>query len=108
MTDIMGVGGALPGLADMAMTSRCDLLVTVLRCLSGAFLGLAIGMVSSWLILETVVRSWETQLGALSIHFPAPTNDEHRVAALIFYVIPLAFATVGAGTAYYLCMAGAP
>ena len=89
------------------MLLRCDLTMSALMGAGGAFLGLAIGMVCSWLILEMVVQSWEAQMGDPTIRLPSPLNDVDRVRALILYGIPLVFASVGAGTAYYLCMAGA-
>ena len=86
--------------------------LTVIQCVvasgvSGALLGLTVGMASSWLVLSVVTRSWEAQSGDPTIRLPAPLNDVHRVRALIIYGIPLAFASVGAGVTYYLCMIGA-
>ena len=89
------------------MLFRCDLTIAALMGGGGAFLGLAIGMVCSWLVLEMVVQSWEAQSGDPAIPLPAPLNDASRVRALILYGVPLVFASVGAGTAFYLCMAGA-
>jgi hypothetical protein len=89
------------------MLVRCDLTIAALMGAGGAFLGLAVGMLCSWLILEMVVQSWQAQSGDPTIRLPAPLNDASRVRALILYGIPLVFASLGAGTAYYLCMAGA-
>ena len=84
--------------------------MTVIQCVlasgvSGALLGLTVGMASSWLVPSMVERSREAQLGEVRLPAP-PLNDVNGVRALFLYGIPLAFASVGAGVAYYLCMEG--
>ena len=112
MTVFICFAGALLALAigidgGMTMLGRCDLTMTIFRCAGGAFLGLAIGMVVSWLLLDKLAQSWEVRLSDPTNRLPAPLNDTRRVGALILWVMPLVFASVGAATAYYLCMTGA-
>jgi hypothetical protein len=90
--------------AVASLSARCDFTFTVLMCATGALLGLTIGMIGGWLALDMALQSWEAQRGP-TIRLPAPLNDARHVGALIFYGIPFVLASVGAGTAYYLCMA---
>jgi hypothetical protein len=99
--------GMATGIVDLGTHFiTCHWQMTVFMCLGGACLGLPIGMVGSWLVLDKVVEAWEAQLGGPTIRLPAPLNDARRAQALIAYVIPLAFTSVGAATGYYLCVTG--
>jgi hypothetical protein len=103
MCALLGLGIGIDGEVTRFIT--CHLSMTVFRCIGGAFLGLPIGMVGSWLVLDMMVQSWEAQqFGGPTIRLPAPLNDARYVRALVVYGIPLAFASVGAAAGYFLCM----
>jgi hypothetical protein len=84
-----------------------DLKMTVIICVAGAVVGLFIGIVSGWLVLPTVLRTWDSRpqdFVRLPLPF-APTDVRELKALITFiyrYVIPLVFASVGGIAAYYL------
>jgi hypothetical protein len=84
-----------------------DLEMTVIICVAGAVVGLFIGIASSWLLLPTVLRTWDSRpQDFVRLALPsAPTNVRELKALITFiyrYVIPLVFASVGGIAAYYL------